>query len=166
MGFLFRDWIYRHLISYESVGKRADYSLKNDVLKSKIEDQKTDTDITNIIEKSLALTSNTLNFSFAKCESDPNKLIVTSKANCIGYANFFALTCNQLLKEKGLDKTWKTKAQIGHLKFLGHDIHHYFSSPFFKDHDFVIIENLETKEQLAVDPTISDYLKIDFVTVK
>lgn len=166
VSFLFRGWIYSHLISYKSVGKRVEYSLKSDVLKHKIERQKADPNITNVIEKSLALTSNTLSFSFSKCTNDPNKLVETSQANCIGYANFFALTCNQLLKEKGLDKTWKAKAQIGHLKFLGHDIHQYFSSPFFKDHDFVIIENLETQGRLAVDPTISDYLKIDYVTLK
>ena len=35
---------------------------------------------------------------------------------------------------------------------------------FFKDHDFVTIENKETGEIFAVDPSVNDYLFIDFVT--
>ena len=59
---------------------------------------------------------------------------------------------------------WNAKPQIGQLYFLGTNIHKYFNSSFFEDHDFVTIENKSTGEILAVDPTVNDYLNIDFIT--
>ena len=38
------------------------------------------------------------------------------------------------------------------------------ASKLFKDHDFVTIENKITEEIVAVDPTVNDYLRIEFVT--
>mgnify|MGYP006879680079 CR=1 FL=1 len=40
------------------------------------------------------------------------------------------------------------------------------NAPFFKDHDFVIIENSVTGEKIYIDPTTSDYLGIDEVAVR
>ncbi|GGG62573.1 hypothetical protein GCM10011378_43400 [Hymenobacter glacieicola] len=45
-------------------------------------------------------------------------------------------------------------------------MHKYFNSAFFKDHDFVTIENKRTGKVYAVDPTIDDYLSVDFITYK
>jgi len=53
---------------------------------------------------------------------------------------------------------------VEQLYFLGTNIHKYFNSSFFKDHDFVTIENKTTGEIFAVDPTVNDYLRIDFIT--
>ncbi len=61
---------------------------------------------------------------------------------------------------------WVARSQIGQLYFLGTYVHPYFHSPFSKDHDFVIIENKTTGEIFAVDPTVSDYLFIVFITYK
>ncbi|MBK8847678.1 MAG: hypothetical protein IPO27_14490 [Bacteroidetes bacterium] len=91
-------------------------------------------------------------------------LIDSKAANCIGYASFFVTTCNHLLKENNLDNSWKATSHIGHIYFLGKNIHVYFDLPLFKDHDFVTIENKTTGEIFAVDPTINDYLFIDFIT--
>jgi hypothetical protein len=68
------------------------------------------------------------------------------------------------LKRYNLADRWTAKPQIGQLYFLGTNIHKYFNSAFFKDHDFVTIENKKTGEILAVDPTVNDYLHIDFIT--
>ena len=56
------------------------------------------------------------------------------------------------------------KHQIGQLHYLEINIHKYFNSSFFKNHDFVTIENRETEEIIAVDPTVNDYLYICFIT--
>ena len=94
---------------------------------------------------------------------DPNKLITSRKAHCIGYASFFATTCNYLLKKYNLSDQWTAKPKVGQLYFIGQNIHKYFNSPFFKDHDFVTIENKKTDQIFAVDPTVYDYLLIDFI---
>lgn len=166
VGLVFRNWFYRHLITYKSVGLRTNYPATNRRLIGYIDANnisQNDIAIESIIKHSLALTSNKLSYTAGKNQNDPNKLIVTQKAHCVGYASFFATTCNYLLQKNGLDNTWKAKPRIGQLYFLGTNVHRYFDSPFFKDHDFVTIENKKTGQTLAVDPTVDDYLLIDFV---
>ena len=165
-GLLFRGWLYRHLVAYKSVGLRADYAVKSKELTNYINagnEVQRQPSATEIARQSLALTSNKLRFTAGKNDKDPNKLIKSKKSHCVGYASFFAATCNYLLHKNGLDTTWKATPRIGQLYFLGTNVHQYFSSPFFKDHDFVTVENKETGQTLAVDPTVDDYLAIDFV---
>ena len=65
-----------------------------------------------------------------------------------------------------MSSTWTCTARVGQIYFLSTNIHEYFSDPFFKDHDFATIENSKTGEIYAVDPTVSDYLSIDFINYK
>lgn len=167
VGFLFRGWFYRHLVTYKSVGLRTNYSATDKKLTDYIDantDEQTDPDIEQIVKLGLTITSRQLNFTANKNDIDPNKLITSKTAHCVGYATFFATTCNYLLKRYNLADRWTAKPQIGQLYFLGTNIHKYFNSTFFKDHDFVTIENKKTGEIIAVDPTVNDYLLIDFIT--
>ena len=169
VGFLFRGWIYGQLVTYKSIGKRTSYVASDTKLIDYIDeraDYKNDPDIKDIIKTSLSATSRQLNFSASKNDNDPNKLIKSKKAHCVGYAAFFSTTCNYLLMKYKLSKTWVAKPQVGQLYFFGYNIHKYFNSPFFKDHDFVTIENKSTGEIFAVDPTVNDYLLINYVTFK
>ncbi len=167
VGFLLRGCLYRNLVIYKSIGPRSNYYATNEKLKYCINekgDKQTNPDIRQIIELSLSITSEQLKFTGNKNQTDPNKLINTKTANCVGYASFFSSTCNYLLKKNNLANLWTAKPQAGQLYFLRTNIHAYFNSSFFKDHDFVIIENKATREIYAVDPTINDYLNIDFVS--
>jgi len=167
VGLLFRGWFYRHLVTYKSVGLRTNYSATNEKLTDYIDtsiDNQTNPEIEQIVKHGLSITSRQLNFTSNKNDIDPNKLITSKTAHCVGYASFFATTCNYLLKRYNLADRWTAKPQIGQLYFLGTNIHKYFNSAFFKDHDFVTIENKKTGEILAVDPTVNDYLHIDFIT--
>ncbi len=167
VGFLFRGWIYRHLVTYKSVGHRTNYPATNDKLIDYIDSgvgKETEHDIEQIVKLGLSITSRQLNFTDNKNDIDPNKLIRSKTAHCVGYASFFATTCNYLLKKRNLSGNWTARPQIGQLYFLGTNIHPYFNSAFFKDHDFVTIENKTTGEIFAVDPTINDYLWIDLIT--
>lgn len=167
VGFLFRGWIYRRLVTYKSVGLRTNYSATNDKLIDYIDisvGKQTDPDIKQIVKLGLLITSRQLNFTANKNDIDPNELIRSKTAHCVGYASFFATACNYLLEKHNLADSWTAKPQIGQLYFLGTNIHSYFNSAFFKDHDFVTIENKSTGEIFAVDPTINDYLWIDLIT--
>jgi len=167
VGLLFRGWFYRHLITYKSFGLRTTYAATNENLVDYINaniDKQADTDIEQIIELGLSITSKQLNFTADKNDNDPNKLITSKTAHCVGYATFFATTCNYLLDKYNLADTWTARPRVGQLYFLGTNIHKYFNSSFFKDHDFVTIENKTTGEIFAVDPTVNDYLRIDFIT--
>ncbi|NRS90359.1 hypothetical protein HNQ02_003299 [Flavobacterium sp. 7E] len=163
---LFRGCFYRHLITYKSIGSRTNYSLTNEKLVDYINantNKKADSNIENSIKTALSITSKQLNFTAEKNDNDPNKLITSKKAHCVGYASFFATTCNYILIKNNLAQTWIAKPQVGQLYFLGSNMHQYFNSSFFKDHDFVTIENKTTAEIFAVDPTVNDYLCIDFI---
>ena len=172
VGLLFRGWFYRHLVTYKSVKIRTNYLATNIKLTDYIDantDNQTDPDIKQIIKLGLSITSRKLNFTADKNDTDPNKLIISKTAHCVGYASFFATTCNYLLEKYNLSDTWTAKPQAGQLHFLGTNIHDYLTkffkdTDFIKDHDFVTIENKKTGEILAVDPTANDYLRIDFIT--
>ncbi|UIR57961.1 hypothetical protein LZQ00_09090 [Sphingobacterium sp. SRCM116780] len=166
IGLLFRGWIYRHLITYKSIGKRQNYTSTNSELTTYIDScsiDKKELNIQEVIELSLSITAKRLNFSFSKNENNPNKLLYTKNAHCVGYAAFFTTTCNYLLKKYNLINNWEAKQQIGQLSFLSNNIHHYFDSPFFADHDYVLIKNKNNEISYAVDPTLNDYLHIDYV---
>lgn len=169
VGLSFRGYIYRQLVTYKSIGDRQNYSVVDDKLVDYIEKKignKKNLDITEIIKIGLSTTSQQLNYTASKNDNNPNKLINSKTAHCVGYASFYAATCNYLLKKNNLSSIWTAQPQIGQLYLLGTNIHKYFNSSFFKDHDFVIIENNTTGEVFAVDPTINDYLYIDYITYK
>ena len=167
VALLFRGRFYRYLVTYKSVGLRSSYLATEKKLTDYIDantDELTDPDIEQIVKLGLSITSRQLAFTANKNDIDPNKLITSKTAHCVGYAAFFATTCNYLLKRYNLADRWIAKPQIGQLYFLGTNIHKYFKSAFFKDHDFVTIENKATGEIFAVDPTVNDYLFIEFIT--
>lgn len=166
IGLMFRGWFYRHLITYRSIGLRTNYAANNDELIRCINSSTKklkEADIKHIIKLGLSISSNQLRFTASKNDIDPNKLIQSKTAHCVGYAAFFSTTCNYLLAKYNLANTWTAKPQVGQLYFIGINVHPYFNTPFFNDHDFVTIENKTTGQVYAVDPTLSDYLHIDFV---
>ncbi len=162
-----RGILYRSMVTYKSLGQRMTYEITNDRLRQYIKDncpEKDSTGIKEIIESSLSLTSKTLRFTFSESDSNPNKLIDSQQGNCIGYAAFFSAICNYRLEQLNLSGQWSVQSEIGQLYIFGQNIHRYFRSVFFKNHDFVIIKNKKTNETYAVDPSIHDYLYINFVT--
>jgi hypothetical protein len=154
-------------VAYKTIGIRNNYSATDkkltDYIDSKI-NQQSKPDVEALIKLGLSITSDQLYFTANKSNIDPNKLITSKKAHCVGYASFFATTCNYLLNKYGLANIWTAKVQIGQLYFLGINVHKYFSSSFLKDHDFVLIENRTTGQIFAVDPTVNDYLYVDLIT--
>jgi len=164
-GIVFRGWLYRHLVTYKTIGERTNYTANDSnliefiVLNSKYQGS----EVKSIIETSLSLTSKTLAFSDGHHDQDPNMLITTKRANCIGYAAFFSTVCNQILAEHNLDAIWIARPLIGQLYFWDTNVHPYFKSAFFKDHDFAVIENKSTGEIYAVDPSLNDYTGIKYV---
>jgi hypothetical protein len=166
IGWVFRGWLYRHAVTYTSVGLRTNYPATDHQLIGLIDEnarQATDPDIRQIIQLALSITAGQLQYTAEKNDADPNLLIHSKKAHCVGYAAFFATTCNALIKKYHLNPAWTAQPRIGQLWFLGINVHPCFQDPFFKDHDFVTIENPETGAVIAVDPTIHDYLGINWV---
>lgn len=164
-GIVFRGWLFRHLVAYQSIGQRENHAATNELLIEFIESNSENAKSARaIVQCALDLTSQKLNFVAAKSESNPNMLIQNGQANCIGYAAFTATICNHLFAKHGMATYWSARPQVGQLYLLGTNVHPYFKSAFFKDHDFVLIQNSQTGERLCVDPSVSDYLGVDFVS--
>lgn len=154
---VFKGILFRNFVKYREVGARGIYiieEIEKDDFKSK--------NVDKIISHCLEKTSDNLQFKL----QNPGNFLETRKANCIGYADYFSASINQLLMNNDLQNDWKVFHKIGKIEIFGIDVHQFFSSPFFKDHDFVVVENLKTGEEIAVDATVYDYLGIDRISLK
>ena len=168
-GLIFRGPLYRVVIKYQPIAERPNYTITNpeliEICKIKGTPEK-NSSIKDIIRSSHVITSDLLEFSFTQAETDPNKLVNTHKANCVGYAALFAAVCNHQFVTLKRAPDWTATPYKGQLYLFGVNIHPYIQSPFFKDHDFVIIRNKNTGETYAADPSIRDYLRINYITLK
>jgi hypothetical protein len=117
-----------------------------------------------IIEVATKLTTSHLSFTTGKASANPNELAMSKKANCVGYAAMFNAIASYLIKKQGVENEYEVQHKIGKLDFLGIDLHQYSGSPFFKDHDYNIICNKITKEEVAVDASVADYLWVERVS--
>ncbi|WP_344928382.1 hypothetical protein [Aquimarina addita] len=120
--------------------------------------------ITSIVDTTNKLTNKKLQFTFSRCDINPNQLIHTQSTNCVGYSHFYASICNFLIEKTEISNHWRAKVYVGELYFFGVNVHAYVDSSFFKNHDIVVLENRITGEKIHIDPTISDYFWIDRVT--
>lgn len=170
LGGIFRGSIFRQLITYHPTGERGTYQLKNKDLIDLLDSASVQAalpSLPEIVKGALSFTGNALSFAATGTSNDPNVLMFSGRAHCVGYASFFTSICNFWLKHSNYEDEFIARHRVGQLHFLGIDIHKYFKSPFFKDHDFVTIEDRHTGEVIfTVDPTIYDYLAIKYVTLK
>lgn len=160
-GFIFRSTIY-----YTDIGDRKDIKITNtDLIKTINKASKDkDLDIYTIAEIADNITTEQLQFTTGKASNNPNKLINTKKANCVGYAAMFNAIANHLIEQNGLQNEIKAKHKIGKLDFLGVDLHQFFDSPFFRDHDFNELTSDSLEETIIIDSSVSDYFWIDRVS--
>ena len=165
MVFLLRGTIFRATMSYRAVGQRTNYEITNEKLLQIINNKKT-TNVNETIKTALSITAGELNFVFTQASANPNTLIDTKSANCIGYSAFCAAVCNHLFQQHENTKMWVATPQIGQIYCLGINIHPYFKSAFFKDHDFVIVKNTVTGAIIAIDAVVYDYFRIKSVKQK
>lgn len=166
LGLLFRGWIYRHVVTYRSISQPTAYIMTNPDLIKLANSLGTDpfTDVDAGISSALGLTSQQLRYTTSTCSTDPNQLVDSHRTHCVGYAHFFSALCNHWFHIKGVSKDWEATVHRGQLYVMGINIHQFFHSPFFSNHDFVVIRHKKTQEIIAVDPTIHDYLFINRIT--
>lgn len=165
---LCRGSIYRLLIKYSDVGTRPEIQITNQNLISKIKSSSSykAIDSREIAKIATEITNEQLKFTTKNAISNPNQLIHIGKANCVGYASMFNSIANYIIKENNLQSELKAEHKIGKLELFGVNIHPYLKSPYFKDHDFNEIKNLNTGKSIFVDPSLSDYLHIDRIMMK
>lgn len=163
---LLRGILYRLTVEYEKIGERPAIEIEDDKLIQMIDSISRDReiDLNEIVEISSLITRKNLRFTFEKADKDPNQLIYTRKGNCVGYSAMFNSIADYLIKENDLEDEYESSHLVGRLRFMGIDVHRLFEDPFFKDHDFNEIVNLDTGERINIDPTVNDYSRISRIS--
>ncbi|HHB52226.1 MAG TPA: hypothetical protein ENK75_04175 [Saprospiraceae bacterium] len=163
---LFRGIIYRLAINYSEIGNRQEIKVTNKKLIDKIVKKSKDRkiDLREIAEIADEITKSELEFTTNRASNNPNELIDANQANCIGYSAMFNSIANYLIRKNGLQNEIEAEHKIGELDLFGINLHQFFDSPFFRDHDFNEITNQKTGEKIFIDPSVSDYLRINRIT--
>ena len=163
---LCRGPIYRHLITYHPTAIRPEIPITNQALMDQIDEQagQREMNMAQIICIANGITGKVLQFTTDRALSNPNELLRTRRANCIGYAALFNAIANYLIRKNHLQDQIAARHQVGRLTLAGTDLHQFFDDPFFRDHDFNTLTDLASGAVIAVDPTVSDYLWIERVT--
>lgn len=161
--FLFRGSVYRMAVKYEDGGNRKSYQVNDEAFATYINrilpnDESLDEniDIEQIVDLSLDITTESLNYFAEATENDPHKTLVLGNANYIGYAAFTATVGDYLLKRFGLNKEWEVKPKKAKLYFFGTNKSKKALDGWYKDHDYVVFRNKKTKEEIYVDPSAYD----------
>lgn len=168
MLILFRGIVFRLVVKYDEIGNRARIEITNKNLLEEIEKEYSNRGIglEEILVIADLITKKKLEFTTNQVSSNPNELINTNKANCIGYSAMYNSIANYLIEKGGLKDEIEAKHKIGRIELLGIDIHQFFDNPFFRNHDFNEITNKKTGENFSIDPTVSDYLWIRRISRK
>ena len=164
MIFGLRGWLFRTTVHYQKISERPSFHQIDENVLSIIDQQrnsKTLNQINPILKIAKKITNKTLSFSTGNVSENPNQIVKTGKANCVGYAALFASISNQLIQENNLGKKFEVLHVVGQLDFLGYDLHQINNDPFFANHDYCEVKNKVSGESFYIDPTVSDYFWID-----
>lgn len=156
--------------SYQVLWQRnLGFVLTNPSLQEKIDDwlqKNQEVELEKLIDFLLDLTSDHLEFSFIQNNNNPDILINSKKANCIGYASFFSSIFQYSIQQAQLQNRYQCQQVVGKIFYLGQDAHQFFDNPFFADHDFIIIKDLETNQTTVIDPSFYAYLGVRNIDLK
>jgi len=164
---IFRRPVYKEAVKYTVIQTRDCIPITNLNLLNSIEYRAftKDMNLDKIIENASTITREELSFTFRETSSDPNVIIDTNVANCVGYSAMFNSIANHLIEKNYLEEKYTAVHQVGLLTFLGKSIHPYFVGEFFRDHDFNTVKNMETGEVISIDPSLNDYFRISEVSI-
>jgi hypothetical protein len=81
-------------------------------------------------------------------------------ANCVGYARLFAA----ILDRAAGDGQLKQEILVGELSVFGQSLHQLTNDPFWRDHDYNKITDVNSGEVWFLDATLYDYLGVRQVT--
>jgi hypothetical protein len=164
--FLLKGTLFRFFVSYRDCGTRDSFELTSWELRQYIDScsvTEPPTDIMGVIMLANKITASQLTFRASSKEIDPNMLCMYHRTHCRGYAAFFEVVCNYLLEKYKFNKEWSCSAHVGHIYLMSLDVHRFFKSSFFKNHDFNSIRNNSDGKEILIDATVYDYFGIETV---
>jgi hypothetical protein len=161
--FLFRGNIFRLCVSYEPMGQRDFIALTDAELVTEISAwvrlHKAAT-IEDRIAYARSLTASRVSFVMRTTSGRPDDIVQNGVANCVGYARLFAA----ILDRAAGDGQLKQEILVGELSVFGQSLHQLTNDPFWRDHDYNKITDVNSGEVWFLDATLYDYLGVRQVT--
>ena len=122
--------------------------------------------VQSCVDAALEETAEALSFTTRPAPNTAAAARARGLANCVGYAALFRQCCEQRLARSGLSADWHVLHLRGLLHCGGSNVHHVFTSPFWKDHDICGVENSATGQRIFVDPSLFDMTGIRRVVAR
>jgi hypothetical protein len=164
--YAFRGPLFRCLVAYRPVAERPSNTREPDAqIKKKLDKWlkiNQNADLQAKADFAQAFAAQQLTFTWGKAANEPNQAFREGRANCIGYAALSRLCLTYLVENTGKAQVTCTH-QIGSIRFLGYNVHRWFSHPMFRDHDFVQVKDRSTGEIISFDPSLYDYFGISAI---
>ena len=108
-------------------------------------------------------TSGVLDFDMhTNALQNPNAILDRKSGHCKMYSYVAASSYNQLAKLNKI--SGNCRVAYGHVYLYGVNLHQFFSSSFFRDHDFCVIKDKSGVH--AVDAILYDCLMIDQIRLR
>ncbi|QQS06223.1 MAG: hypothetical protein IPK50_04850 [Fibrobacterota bacterium] len=114
-----------------------------------------------LADRALDFTDDHLVYRFSRTSSDPDRLLESHRAHCVGYALLCASAIRTGLASSGLDKNWSVHARVVKLSLFGVDVHPYLPGAFFRDHDVVELREKSSGRSIWLDPSLHEVVGID-----
>lgn len=121
--------------------------------------------IEEIIEAGLSQTADRLSYRLSSRENlNPAALNKSGEAHCVGYASYCAAQISGMLKANGMRGRYRIQHLRGTQRLFGWEWQSNSNIPaWLRDHDYLIVMDLQTKETWTIDPTLYDYVRISAV---
>ena len=162
--YTFKDFLYQNLINYKEIDQRPLVKIDNKNIQSDLDfwsETSNTAGVDQIVDFAAEYATENLTYTFGKCSVNPNTFIMgNKKTNCIGYSAALHAVVSYLLEKKGFSATVKSEHKVGQLYFWGYNIHRLFKDGAFKDHDYNVITDKNTRKKYFIDPTVSVNLGI------
>ena len=158
--------VVEHGVSYKLIGYR-DY---NQQLNKKYLNQINyrfgyayDANEKDLLRFVLDNTSGVLDFDMhTNALKNPNAILDRKSGHCKMYSYVMASSYNQLAKLNKI--SGNCRVAYGYVYLYGVNLHQFFSSSFFRDHDFCVIK--DNSGVHAIDAILYDYLMIDQIRLR
>jgi len=158
--FIYRHELFNLLFEYQDLREIPEQKLTNSDIKNDIAGVLKDWyDIESLNILLLDYTKKTLSYGVNQSSNDINNYKLGTKAHCVGYAAFHNSILNYALRLSRI-KDYKVTHVRGKIELLGVNLNKLSASNFFKDHDFVKIENVKNGEYYYCDPSLYEFSKI------
>lgn len=95
----------------------------------------------------------------------PNNFRQGSIAHCVGYSALHASLLTYAINKID-SSSYKISHIRGKIKFLGYSLTSNQNGSFYKDHDFVKIENISINKHYYSDAALYEYFKISRINLK